>query len=118
MADNRPKSRWESVVEKVLCKAITTGNIIPFGLLVIGTIIAWRLPTADLKEVILVLVNKAWFRFGGWVLFAVSIYGCKRLLTWRDSIHRDQINRLTDVKNTAVQAHFELPLPPAPKKPE
>src|SRR5213595_2514596 len=111
MAENRVKSGWQDVVEKVLCKAITTGNIIPFGLLVIGGIIGLKLPPSDLKEVILNIVNSAWFSVAGWVLFVISLYGCKKLIAWRESTHQNEMKRIAEVKNQAVQAHFELPLP-------
>ena len=118
MAENRLKSGWQTVAEKVLCKAITTGNILPFGLVVIAGIIAWRLPAADLKEIILTVVNSAWFCVGGWALFAISLYGCKKLIAWRESTHLNEVMRMAEVKNQAVQAHFALPLPTTtPKNP-
>jgi hypothetical protein len=115
LVENRHKNRWD-VAEKVLCKAITTGNIVPFGILAIGAIIAWRLNPLDLKEVILAVVNSAWFCVLGWLFFLISIYACKKLLTWRDSIHQKEMTRMAEVKNQAVQAHFELPLSTSAKK--
>src|SRR2546430_12436911 len=117
MAENRLRSGWQTTVEKVLCKAITTGNIVPFGLLVIAGIIAWKLPPADLKEVILTMVKSVWFCVGGWVLFVISLYGCKKLIAWRESAHQDEMKRMAEVKNEAVQAHFTLPLPTTSKNP-
>ncbi|MGD0615652.1 MAG: hypothetical protein ABSA69_09460 [Verrucomicrobiota bacterium] len=100
--------RCVSTVEKVALKSLATGNFAWFVLLAIALACLWKLDHADLKEVLLkVLVTYGWL---GYVVAAVTIFVCIRILRWRERFYQQEMGRIADVRNRLMQGKLELPL--------
>lgn len=113
MESDGDKTGWMTracaVVERIGLKAISSGNFGWFVLLVISSGIVFKLDSKDLKEVLLTVINK--YGWAGFAVGVVVIYVSRRVLIWREKIHENEVNRLVEVRNSAVQASLALPLP-------
>lgn len=100
--------RFLGVVEKIGLKAIATGNFGWFVLLLIAGGIVWKLQSADLKEVLLkVTTTLGWL---GYPVAGVTILVSVRILRWREQFYNDEMRRMADVRNEAVQENLKLPI--------
>jgi len=100
--------RFLGVVEKIGLKAIATGNFGWFILLVIAGGIVWKLQSSDLKEVLLrITTTLGWL---GYPVAGITILVSVRILRWREQFFNDEMRRMADVRNEAVQERLKLPL--------
>lgn len=100
--------RFLGVVEKIGLKAIATGNFGWFVLLLIAGGIVWKLQSADLKEVLLkVTTTLGWL---GYPVAGVTILVSVRILRWREQFYNDEMRRMADIRNEAVQENLKLPI--------
>lgn len=100
--------RFLGVVEKIGLKAIATGNFGWFVLLLIAGGIVWKLQSADLKEVLLkVTTTLGWL---GYPVAGVTILVSVRILRWREQFYNDEMRRMANVRNEAVQENLKLPI--------
>ena len=100
--------RFLGVVEKIGLKAIATGNFGWFVLLLIAGGIVWKLQSADLKEVPLkVTTTLGWL---GYPVAGVTILVSVRILRWREQFYNDEMRRMANVRNEAVQENLKLPI--------
>lgn len=115
-AKKRQVSSWPDALTRIAESALLTGNFLPFLAGLILVIIAIRLTPTDLKAILSELVNQTWFCVMGWgVAFLVS-FSSIRLFRWKDASHRREIDRMAEVKNIAMQKHFQLELPTSKKE--
>src|SRR5437870_2127643 len=103
-----PWDRLILALERIALKALVTGNFVWFVILVIGGGCVWKLQPEDLKEVLL----KVFSAYGwlGYIVAGVVIFVCVRVLGWRERIHQQEIDRITKVRDQAVQAKLDLPI--------
>ena len=113
---NKKVSSWADAVVRCAEIAALTGNFLPFLWAFVLCFFAWKLTSADLKELLLTLITSAWFSLLGWALFFGSVFVAIRLFQWKDRVHQNEIDRASGVKNIAIQKHFELELPSSKKK--
>ena len=101
-------TRIWAVVERIGLKSLATGNFGWFVLLVVAASIVWKLDSADLKEVLLKVASQVgWI---GYVIAPVSIFISVKILNWRERFYQEEMRRVVEVRNKAVQAKFELQL--------
>lgn len=95
---------------RVASKSLATGHFIPFGLFAVIAFAVWNLSSKDLKEVLLHIIDARWFAVGGWIACAVTFYGARRVLAWRERLHDAEMSRMAAIKNQVMQNGFTLPL--------
>ena len=105
-----------SAIERVALKSLTAGNFVWFGAFLVVVCGIFKLDGKDLKELVLsVIATHCWLGYVGAVgSVTISI----TLLRWRDAVHQQEINRVSEVKNTLIQKHLELPIISSVKKPD
>lgn len=82
--------------------------------MVISVSIVWKLDSSDLKEILLKTVSTiGWI---GYLIAPVTIYVSVRILSWREKIHAQEMERVIEVRNQLMQGKFELPLQSTVKK--
>ena len=95
-------------IERVVIKFITSGNVSWLAVMILGAIALCRLDPAGLKEVFLA------FQPGicslGWALGLVAVIFAKYALQWKDQAHQQEIDRIAEVRNIAIQESLKLPL--------
>src|SRR6266404_1142318 len=95
--DNEPWSRLILAFEKIGLKALATGNFVWFVILVIGGGCIWKLKPEDLKEILLkVFATYGWL---GYLVAAVAVLVCVKILRWREHIYQQEITRIAEVRN-------------------
>ena len=101
-------SRLTDWCGRIGIKSLSTGNFGWFVVLILCLGVIWKLDGPDLKEVLLSVLNG--FYWVGWAVSPVTVYVCIRIVQWQGRIHENEMNRISEVKNTMVQKGFELPL--------
>jgi hypothetical protein len=100
--------RLIAAVEKIGLKSLSTGNFIWFVALIICALGLWRLDSKDLKEVLLkVLVTYGWT---GYVVAGGTIFVSVRIMNWRERFYQQEIARISNARNVAIQQRLDLPL--------
>ena len=95
-------------LERIGLKSLSTGNFVWFVVLIIGGGCVWKLSPADLKEVLLkVFATYGWL---GYVAAAVVVYAALKTLRWRDRVHQQEVERISQVRNQLMQGKLELPI--------
>jgi hypothetical protein len=103
-------------VERVTIAAFTTRNTIPFFLAAIVGIVAWRMPAPDLRAFLGDLLQSRFLLALGWSLFVITFFGARQLIKWQEKRHAAELDRLTKLKDLALQGQMELPLKQNPPK--
>lgn len=98
---NPLNSGFSKSMERVLIAAFTTRNTIPFGLLVIMGICAWRLDPRDLSLLISDLIHATWFIALGWMLFIVATIVALNMYRRLEATYEREIKRLMDIHRGA-----------------
>jgi hypothetical protein len=103
-----------AVFERVAMKSLATGNFGWFTVLVIILGCIYKLSSAELKEVLTKLV--ATFGWLGYFVGSATIWICVVILKWRERFYQEEIARMTEVRNQAMQAALALPLQSSQQK--
>jgi hypothetical protein len=103
---------WADVVLNLGNLIIQRGLLIPAGTILIILLMVWKLNSKDLADVLTQIVGRVWLGVAGWVVALIVVYVSIRIYKAKDRAHREEIARIAEVKNFAIQKSLNLNLPP------
>ena len=108
-SENAPKAtNWVSAACYLVSKVTDSGLLAVFLFVAPATVVAWRMGEKGLSEFMLKTVNQTWFAVLGWVLMLLTVLVSVKLFTWRDSTHRREVDRITQLKDETFREIREM----------
>lgn len=105
-----PKHVWKTF-ERVIIAMFTTRATVPLGLMVTIVYLVRKLDPKDLGNLLREVVNSNWFAILGWLLFIILMPVAVLAFNYREKIYQNELNRLQQVKDRAVQNQLEIKFP-------
>lgn len=90
---------WPGAFKAIGLKAVEKGQLISFGLLVVAGILAFRLDSDGVVQILSLLLKSRLFVVLGWGLFIATGVGLTYLLKAQRTFYLSEIERLSEERN-------------------
>ena len=85
---------WPGAFKAIGVRAVSRGQLVSFGILIVAVILAWRVESSTLLEIFKLLISSEAALYSGWLLFVVTFFGSLILFSAQRKMYLAEIDRI------------------------